>query len=74
MRHDIIFSYEGDLSYDTKYKGICLEIFQDDKKVGTLSLGKGGLNWMPKGKQKPTRYLEWEKLPDIFKSQGKPIP
>jgi len=72
MPIDVVFSYEGDLPPGAKYRGISLEIYKDDKTIGKLTLGKGGLTWKSKGKKKSTYRLGWDDLPAIFEDRGRP--
>jgi len=40
---------------------ICLEVFADKEKIGTVEIGRGSLRWYGKNKQKPTPIL-WSKF------------
>ena len=42
------------------------EAYVDDKKIGTLKIRKGSIEWIPKWKSKKTRKMNWGKFADLM--------
>lgn len=59
---------------DTKvaHKDLEVKVSNNDGKLGTLLIGKGNVEWLPKGNFVNKRRLSWPKFAALIEAQGKP--
>jgi len=51
-------------------KDAFFDIYQDKKKLGTITISKGSIEWYPANAQKPIR-LTWSQFDRLIQSKGK---
>ncbi len=52
-------------------KDIEFEIKSNGKKLGTLLISQGNVEWVPASNSVKKRRLTWEKFAELMESQGK---
>ena len=57
-----------DLELSKVGSGINLHIYHGSRKLGRLKLGKGGVQWYPRGAVRPRPYLNWKEFASKLES------
>lgn len=66
---------EVTLDISTKFvlhKDVQIEVKTDGKKLGTLLVSKGNIEWLPAGNSVNKRRLTWKKFAELMEQQGSP--
>jgi hypothetical protein len=69
----VIVSFPGSMEL-TKRKSdnsLALEVRRGDYLLGTLSLGRGSVEWWPRGNRKNSVKKSWRSFADILEEQMK---
>ena len=54
------------------HKDVQVEVKTDGKKLGTLLISKGNIEWLPAGNSVNKHRLSWLKFAELMETQGKP--
>ena len=68
-------SNEVSLNINSKFvlhKDVEIEVKTDGKKLGTLLVSKGNIEWLPSGNSVNKHRLSWVKFAELMQTQGKP--
>lgn len=66
---------EVTLDISTKFvlhKDVKIEVKTDSKKLGTLLVSKGNIEWLPAGNSVNKHRLNWKKFAELMEQQGAP--
>ena len=55
------------------YKDYEVMVKRDSKKVGTLLISKGNIEWLPKGNSVNKKRLSWDKFANFMDKYGKSV-
>lgn len=55
------------------HKDVILEVKSNGKKLGTLLISKGNVEWLPSGNSVNKHRLSWAKFAALMEEQGKPV-
>ena len=56
-----------------KYKDFEVLVRQNDKKLGTMLISKGNIEWVPSGNSINRRRMSWSQFAEVMAEQGRPI-
>lgn len=54
------------------HKDVMVEVKNNGKKLGTLLISKGNIEWLPSGNSVNKHRLSWVKFAALMEEQGKP--
>ena len=54
------------------HKDVKIEVKSNKKKLGTLLISKGNIEWLPSGAHVNKRRLSWVKFSALMEAQGAP--
>jgi len=54
------------------HKDVQVEVKTDGRKLGTLLISKGNIEWLPSGNSVNKHRLNWAKFAELMETQGKP--
>lgn len=54
------------------HKDVMVEVKTNGKKLGTLLISKGNIEWLPSGNSVNKHRLSWAKFAALMEEQGKP--
>jgi hypothetical protein len=61
---------------DTKvvaHKDLEIVVKSNGRKLGTLLISKGNIEWRPKGNYVNKKRLSWRKFAELIEAKGKPV-
>lgn len=70
MAHEVI------LDISTKFvlhKDVTIEIKKDGKKLGTVLVSKGNIEWVPAGNYVNKKRLSWTKFAALMEAHGRDV-
>jgi hypothetical protein len=53
-------------------KDVEIAVWSDDRRLGTLRVSRGSIDWITSPKQ-TTRRLSWERFADLAEQFGRPV-
>jgi len=69
MAHDVEMKFHSKM---VSKKDVEFDIKSEGKKLGTLLISKGNIEWKPSGHSKNKRRLSWKKFSELMINEGKP--
>ena len=66
-------AHEVTLDIATKFvlhKDVTVEIKKDGKKLGSVLISKGNIEWLPSGNSVNKNRLSWERFATLMESKG----
>lgn len=69
-------AHEVALDISTKFvlnKDVKIEVKKDGRKLGTVLISKGNIEWLPVGNSVNKKRLSWSKFADLMAAEGKDI-
>jgi len=66
-KHDVNMNFHSKI---VSKKDVEFDIKSDGKKLGTLLISKGNIEWVPSGNSKNKRRLSWEKFAELMTNDG----
>ena len=70
MAHQVI------LDISTKFvlhKDVEIEVKKDGRKLGTVLVSKGNIEWLPAGNHVNKKRLSWSKFAELMTAEGKDV-
>jgi phosphotransacetylase len=55
------------------HKDVEIEVRKDKKKLGTVLVSKGNVEWLPAGNSVNKRRMSWEKFAELMESEGRQV-
>lgn len=69
-------AHEVTMDISTKFilhKDVKVEVKKDSKKLGTLLISKGNIEWLPANNSVNKKRLSWVKLAELLAEQGRDV-
>lgn len=69
-------AHEVTMDVATKFvlhKDVTVDVKRDGKKLGTLLISKGNLEWVPAGNYANKKRLSWRKFAEMMEEHGRNI-
>lgn len=69
-------AHQVTLDISTKFvlhKDVEIEVKKDNKKLGTVLVSKGNIEWLPSGNHVNKKRLSWQKFADLMVAQGSDV-
>mgnify|MGYP001132718525 CR=1 FL=1 len=70
MAHEVLLNINDKL---VLHKDVEIEIKADNKKLGTLLVSKGNVEWLPSGHHVNKYRLSWEKFAALMEEGGRKV-
>ena len=70
MAHEVV------MDIATKFvlhKDVSVEVKKDGKKLGTVLISKGNIEWVPSGNSVNKKRLSWVKFAELMSREGKDV-
>ena len=55
------------------HKDVSVEIKKDGKKLGTVLISKGNIEWVPSGNSVNKKRLSWSKFAELMEQEGRNV-
>lgn len=68
--------HEVSLDIATKFvlhKDVTVDIKKDNRKLGTLLISKGNVEWVPAGNSVNKHRLSWTRFASLMEAEGQPV-
>ena len=69
-------AHEVTMDISTKFvlhKDVEIEVKKDGRKLGTVLVSKGNIEWLPAGNSVNKKRLSWSKFAEIMAEQGRDV-
>ena len=69
-------AHEVTMDISTKFvlhKDVEVEIKKDGRKLGTVLVSKGNIEWLPAGNSVNKKRLSWSKFAELMVSEGRDV-
>lgn len=70
MAHEVSMNINDKL---VLHKDVEVEVRKDKKKLGTVLVSKGNVEWLPAGNSVNKHRMSWEKFAELMESQGRQV-
>ncbi len=70
MAHEIVLNLAAKVVMN---KDIEIEVKKDEKRLGTLLVSKGNLEWLPAGNSVNKKRLAWAKFAELIEEHGQAV-
>ncbi|CAB3720712.1 hypothetical protein ABFG95_24215 [Achromobacter sp. HNDS-1] len=70
MAHEVSMNINDKL---VLHKDVEIEVRKDKKKLGTVLVSKGNVEWLPAGNSVNKRRMSWEKFAELMESEGRQV-
>lgn len=55
------------------HKDVIIDIKRNGRKLGTVLVSKGNIEWVPAGNSVNKKRLSWAKFADLMETEGKDV-
>ena len=69
-------AHEVSLNLATKlvlHRDVTIEVKKDGKKLGSVLVSKGNLEWLPAGNSVNKKRLSWARFAELMETEGKNV-
>jgi hypothetical protein len=70
MAHEVIMDVSSKF---VLHKDVSVEIKKDGKKLGTVLISKGNIEWVPSGNSVNKKRLSWSKFAELMEQEGRDV-
>ena len=70
MAHEVIMDVSSKF---VLHKDVSVEIKKDGKKLGTVLISKGNIEWVPSGNSVNKKRLSWSKFAELMEQEGRNV-
>ena len=70
MAHEVVMDVSSKF---VLHKDVLVEIKKDGKKLGTVLISKGNIEWVPSGNSVNKKRLSWVKFAELMTEHGKDV-
>lgn len=70
MAHEIVVDVSTELA---RHKDVEIAVKKDGRKLGTVLVSRGGIEWRPAGDSVNGKRLPWSKLADLIAARGRNV-
>lgn len=70
MAHEVILGFTSKI---VSNKDVTFDIKKDGKKLGTVLVSKGNIEWVPSGNSVNKKRLSWTKFAELMESEGRNV-
>jgi hypothetical protein len=69
-------AHEVTMDISTKFvlhKDVTIDVKKDGRKLGTVLISKGNIEWVPSGNSANKKRLSWAKFAELMVAEGKDV-